>query len=334
MNIKPIKTIHISDKVDFSGTANNQNHYILNGKPNKYYVFNKNFEMIKQFETPYIRTKLCTIHPTKEIITICDEDNFFHVVDFDGKDIWKKDGEYIAANWNLGGEYLYTLSRIDKNNLKLIIYDNFGEVIAQKDFEDELYESAALISAIPNSNEILLELMAGQDGCITIFVNFSDGEIIFRSLHEKYSYTDLSFNNEGTYFLCIENDESTIHHFSYPALKEIGIYEHDSEDGNLEYTLIHLEKTAIVCYDDNYYVLNLENMKISEDLIIEGHEPVPTREIYKNLDDDFLICDISYMCGAGDYIVGCAIRDNESDVVIMKKSDFIFDKQIYDDYKI
>ena len=62
-------------------------------------------------------------------------------------------------------------------------------------------------------------------------------------------------------------------------------------------------------------------MTIAEDLIIEGHEPVPVYEVYKNLKDDDLICDISYLCSAGEYILGHTNKSDYTDIIIMRRED-------------
>ena len=187
MKIKPIKTIRIPERVSFVETLAGKNYYVL-GNKTKCYVLGKEFEIISQFEMPYGKNNQSVMHQNQPNIAIIGKDNMLCIVDINGNELWTKQGEYIVACWTLDGASLYTLLRIDPHKLKLLVYDNSGELIAQKEFEDELCESSALITPVPNSREMTLQLMAGQDGCLMIFVGLIDGDITLRPLHKHYSY--------------------------------------------------------------------------------------------------------------------------------------------------
>ena len=161
MKIKPIKTIHIPERVNFLETAAGKNYCVL-GNKTKCYVLGSDFEIISQFETPSGQNSHSVMHPNQPTIAIMGKDNTLCIVDINGKVLWSKHGEYIAACWTFDEALLYTLLRIDPQKLKLLVYDNSGELLSQKEFEDELYESSALITPIPNSQEMTLQLMAGQ----------------------------------------------------------------------------------------------------------------------------------------------------------------------------
>ncbi|MDL2234455.1 hypothetical protein LJC63_12890 [Ruminococcaceae bacterium OttesenSCG-928-L11] len=324
MTIAPIKTIPIPDRVSFIDMPYPQKHYVLSGKAGRHYVFDSTFEPVCRFETAYGRSNLSAIHPTRPLIAIMGTDEALHVVDFSGVDVWQKQGEYIAACWSPDGTALYALQRPHKTRLKLVVYDPHGEITAQTEFEDALYDSAAYISPIPCSREMTLQLMAGQDGCTTLFVSLSDSQITLTPLHKTYSYISPAFDDTGKRFLCIEGDESSVHHFRYPELQEIGNHKFDVSEANLDYTLIYLGETGIVRYADTFHLLDLATMKIADNLIIKGHEPVPTCEIYKNLKDDTTpICDITYMCSVGVYIIGFVPKGDAGEIVVLQKSDLL-----------
>ena len=197
MKIKPIKTIRIPERVDFLETSAGKN-YCAFGNKTKCYVLGNDFEIISQFETPSGKNSHLVMHPNQPSIAIMGKDNTLCMVDINGKVLWTKHGEYIAVCWTLEGASLYTLIRINPHQLKLLIYGNSGELIAQKEFEDKLYESSAMITPIPAAREMTLQLMAGQDGCLLAFVSLIDGGITLRPLHKHYSYTCASFDSTGT----------------------------------------------------------------------------------------------------------------------------------------
>lgn len=323
MRVKPIKDIQFHEQISIIDLSDKHEQFIINGKTRGHYVLDKNFEIKYQFEAPYDRRTSSAVHPREPLAAIMGKDDVLRIVDFKGTNIWSKPGEYIAACWSLDGAMLYTLLRIDSNTLRLIVYDNAGAEIAEKTIEDELYESSATILTIPNHTEMVMQLMAGQDGCSTIFVSMDDaGRLFLRPLHERYSYTSVAFNDSGTRFLCIENDAGEIYHFTFPELEEIGVYKFGMDDCNLDYTLIHLEDRAVISYGENFYLLDLESMEQTDDLIIEGHEPVPANQIYKNLVHDFkLICGISYLCVAGDSILGYTNKNGGNNVIVLRKAD-------------
>ena len=321
MKIKPTKSVLLPEKISVFEASGLHEQYIIDSKSGNYYVLGKECSLKNTFSTPWKRSQLSAIHPKEPMVAIMEE-NILHIVDLKGHELWQKEGKHIAASWNLEGSFLFTILRIDSNRLNLIIYDNFGEVTVEKNFKDELYESAAHLTTIPNSRDMVLQLLAGQDGCSTYFVSQNGKNIEMRILHERYSYTCLSFNRTGTGFLCIENDESTIHHFTYPELVHTGVYdfyEECDEECNLEYSLIHLGENAIISYGENYYFLNIDTMKVIDTVIIEGHEPVPTNSIYKNLKDTNLICDIAYLVDAGRYIFACVNKRRANEIVVIDK---------------
>jgi len=259
MKVNPVKTIRFQESISIFEASVNHEQFILENKTNRHYILDKDFGIKCQFETTYERSELSAIHPKEPYAAIMCKDNILHIVGFNGVDIWSKPGEYIAACWTLDGAALYTLLRLASNTLKLIVYNNDGKTVAEKEFKDELYESSALFSTIPNQAEMTLQLMAGQDGCLTIFTGLNEGkEISFSPLHDCFSYTCVAFNGDGSRFLCIENDEQSIHHFTYPELEEIDKYQFDFNlyDCNLEYTVIYLDNKAIVQYGENFYLLD------------------------------------------------------------------------------
>ena len=322
MKVTPIKSMQLQGRISMFEASLNHVQFILDDRNNNHYILDKDFEVKTQFETTYKRSTLSAIHPTEPYAAIMGKEDALHIVGLDGVDIWTKPGDYIAACWALDGSSLYSLLRLDSDTLQLIVYDNAGGVVSEEVFKGEFYESSAFLSTIPNHEEIAMQLMAGQDGCSTTFIALNgDNRLSFAAM-PAYSYTCVSFDEAGSRFLCIENDEKSIHHFTYPGLEEIGMYqfEYDLHEGSLDYTLIYLYDKAIIQYGECFYLLDIKTMEVVEDFVITGHEPVPVHEIYKNLeDDDSLICDISYMCSAGKHIIGFAERDGISDIIVLSK---------------
>ena len=321
MKVTPIKTMQLQGRISMFEASLNHEQFILDDRGSNHYILDKGFEVKARFETAYKRGTLSAVHPTGPYAAIMGKEDALHIVGLDGADIWTRPGEYIAACWALDGSALYTLLRHDPETLRLIVYDNAGGAVCEEVFKDELYESMAFLSTIPCHKEIAMQLMAGQDGCSTAFIALDGENRLSFAAMPACSYTCVSFNETGSRFLCIENDEKSIHHFTYPGLEEIGVYQfdYDLHEGNLDYTLIYLDDRAIIQYGECFYLFDIKAMEVAEDFIIAGHEPVPVREIYKNLDDDYsLICDVSYMCSAGKHIIGFTDTDG-GDIIVLSK---------------
>ena len=318
MKIKAYKTLSFPEEVNFLESFTDRNYFAFYGEKSVY-VYDKEFIQVGKLDLTYKIEEPTLVHPFKPVVAVIEAGVGFNVIEADSwKTLWNKRGAYIEAAWNASGSALWAVKRIDSEHLELIVYSFEGDIIATRRSADELYRSSVFIKTIPNSDEMVLELVVGKDSSMALFAKLSGKEIIIRRLGQT-SFSDLSFNQEGTKFLCLENDERTVHHFSYPALEDLGTYTHESD--GLSGSLIHFGDYAVMSSWGRYHSLDLASMSVTGEFIIEGHEPRPVSEIYE-LYGDALISDVDYLMQRGSVIMGHVNPRVTNDVIVFTPAVF------------
>ena len=97
------------------------------------------------------------------------------------------------------------------------------------------------------------------------------------------------FHPAGSEFLVIHSCGQQLSRFSFPDCNLLGICEWpwpDSDDC-FRYYMCYLsdDRVLIDTQEGRMYVIDLDKMEISDELILSGHEPRPSQELYPNLKD-------------------------------------------------
>ncbi len=287
--------------------------------------FDLNLNQIGTIKLGFKREFPCSVHPEKSCFSVIKGKQWLGVYDFTGNKLKEISGTYECAAFSLEGN-LWLIERLGHEQLKLKIYDGELELLTTLDIEDSLFDSHLFLTAVPKSNDMILELAAGQDGSSIILLTFENNLVEVKDMFPESCLSCPAFNEDGTKFLTLEFYDGILYHYSYPQLELLGEFEYDMES-EVCGTIIYLNsESAIISYDYRYFLLDIDSMKIVEEIIVEGHEPVATEKIYPNLEgDESLITDISDMRVVGDKVLANLISKSESKMLVFDKTNFIQD---------
>lgn len=141
----------------------------------------------------------------------------------------------------------------------------------------------------PENQILALWASCGQNGQ-QVYWLYDDGVKIHAvEVPCPYDTTPPEFHPAGGEFLVISNGDQQISRFSFPDCNLLGICEWpwpDSED-SFGYYMCYLSDDRILVNTDEgrMYLIDLDKMEISDELILIGHEPRPCKELYPNLND-------------------------------------------------
>lgn len=97
------------------------------------------------------------------------------------------------------------------------------------------------------------------------------------------------FHPAGGEFVVINNYDRQISRFTFPDCNLLGICEcpcHDSDDW-FRYSMCYLSDNCVLIDTDRgrMYLIDIDKMELSDELILIGHEPRPYQELYPNIKD-------------------------------------------------
>lgn len=319
MKIPVYKTITDLEGIDFFQLQNEQDYYLFTTNKKEIHVFDCNFIKISAFISPVKIAEIPAISPKKGVITVIGSENkHLYTMNISGELLWIKEGCYSSCFYD-NKEQLWAVQKLDKNSLKCEVIGKNGEILYTIQYEDVLYDSFVFIKQIPNSDIMLLEHAAGQDGCLGMFFWIENNSLTYSACDDKRNLTCAAFSSKGDSYICLSNDGDGWYTFSYPENKESGEYPCDDEWGGPGYSLAHLDNYAIISSsEERYYFLDLQTMKIKDEAVFDGFPLLPISEVYKNLNEEGFVNPVSYFADSQNYIIGVS---NNSDILICRKQD-------------
>ena len=131
--------------------------------------------------------------------------------------------------------------------------------------------------------------MAGQDGSVIGFVKFTGKDIALKypnSLNEDYEAV-IPIWGENEHEFLLQQDATGIFKYKYPSCKLLQeyLFPEDMEYVGYHHAYLNKEK-AIIQYDEQFWVLDLNVMQIEAPFSIDRHEPKETKYFYPSLADD------------------------------------------------
>ncbi|MEG3846714.1 hypothetical protein QT971_05605 [Microcoleus sp. herbarium19] len=146
----------------------------------------------------------------------------------------------------------------------------------------------------PENHILALYAAAGQHGQ-QIYWLYDDGTRIHAvEVPCLYDTAPPKFHPAGGEFVVINNYDLQISRFSFPDCNLLGICEcpcPDSDDW-FRYSMCYLsdDRLLIDTNEGLMYLIDLNKMEISDEVILSGHEPRPSQELYPNLNDEEGLC--------------------------------------------
>ncbi|MBE9092875.1 hypothetical protein [Tychonema sp. LEGE 07203] len=141
----------------------------------------------------------------------------------------------------------------------------------------------------PENQILALSAAAGQDGQ-QIYWLYDDGMKIHTvEVPCLYDTTPPEFHPAGGEFFVINNYDGQISRFTFPDCNLLGICECPCEDSDdcFRYSMCYLSDNRLLVNTDEgrMYIIDIDKMEISDELILSGHEPRPCKELYPTLKD-------------------------------------------------
>ncbi|MEG3834891.1 hypothetical protein [Microcoleus sp. Z1_C3] len=146
----------------------------------------------------------------------------------------------------------------------------------------------------PENQILAIWAAAGQDG-EQIYWLYDDGtEIHAVEVPCPDDTGPPEFHPAGSEFVVLHGCERTISRFSFPDCNLLGICEWpwpDSDDGFL-FSMCYLsdDRLLINTNEGLMYLIDLNKMEMLDELILSGHEPRPSQELYPNLNEEEGLC--------------------------------------------
>jgi len=184
-----------------------------------------------------------------------------------------------------------------KNEAVIDVFDIDRErLIATKEIDDPFGDSAIVFCAHPDRDHVAVWVAAGQDGqCINWARLNDDGAIAITPLHGIVETTPPVFDATGERFLIIVNDE--IRHYAFGDDRLLGSLSWPFDDDDAFSHVAYAAANRAVFQSNNtsrLFAVDLDTMSVLDEVVLEGHEARPARDLYK-LNDDELTTDVSYL---------------------------------------
>lgn len=269
-------------------------------------ITDRQFDILNAFTVEHYRYRKTKLYAGGKSIFICalNEGKSITFYSLDGSIVQKLDGRYIGGVFDANGNF-WCAERIDNEEIRVTVFSDKLAQTASLSIEDELFKSDVIFSDIQKLGGVFMEMLAGQDGSITVLLKLNKGNIEQERPFEDDIFS-VKFNHDRSFYLAI--GENGFKYYSYPQhtlWRECDLSKITPDDYHVGHSVIHIAGDIfIVSHSDRYWLYEGKEAKIIDELVIEGHEARPACEIYPNLADDAtLVTDITAMNLHGELIV-------------------------------
>lgn len=262
--------------------------YLFNRKKGKVYLYNINFQLVKIMDlndfnfTNKAKDKF-QIEIKRRLFCKYSEKNGLILYKFIGKILFHIDQAICCAYFDERNNYLWVVNRNDNENITILIIDYYGNIITSLSMKDELYQSNFIFTPLSESNIMVITFAAGQDGAKDYFVSLENGKLIINN-ELPDDMTFLFPIKNGNQALLVDFYSQIIYKCNYPSMTVIATFQYPEKDWSMGEIHLFDDNTLILtnAYDNNYYLFDLNAMKIKEPIILQGYEPYP--------DSDGILC--------------------------------------------
>ena len=272
-------------------------------------------------------------HPQKEMAAYLTE-NGMAVSDFNGTILWEYKTPAAALLFSRNGEELWIAEKIDKDTLRVSVCDAYrgmeNSVVAMK---DPFYDSSLILYHAPGT--VLMGLAAGQDGCAIWALDDAEAVMKHRDVFPHKSFFIPAFHPDGGRLLDLENDEQLFYTYDWPAAtliarqRDFTEAKWNDEEGEAlpGFSLVYLKNGQAVVQSASYrfYLFDPEKMARLEELVIDGFEPLPTKEIFPRLEDDESLCSqLVSLERMGDVLIARTGKEIKNQALLLFTEDELF----------
>lgn len=215
------------------------------------------------------------------------ESNLFETIDY----------KFIACYFDQYEEHFWCAILLTDYTVEIQLRQANGRSILDKIVvEDPFGDSHFTFHQTNKPNLIALWIAAGQDGQEIHWLKNINGKIFYQKDLTFSETTPPAFSPSGNEFLILDESNS-VSRYKYPILK-IGSCEWEDDDNNdlFGYYMGYVnENLALVASNEGRILfLDLNEMKITNELIIENHEPLPTHHYFPSLKESGICTDLNF----------------------------------------
>ncbi|MEG4309571.1 MULTISPECIES: hypothetical protein [unclassified Microcoleus] len=193
------------------------------------------------------------------------------------------------------GVRFWCMKLIEGGEVEIQIRDtNSWQIQRQLLLEDPFCWSSFSFHPHPENQILALWAAAGQDGQ-QIYWLYDDGtEIHAVEVPCPDDTGPPEFHPAGGEFVVVHDCDRQISRFSFPDCNLLGICEcpcPDSDDW-FRYSMCYLsdDRLLIDTVEGRMYLIDIDKMEMLDELILSGHEPRPSQELYPNLNEEEGLC--------------------------------------------
>jgi hypothetical protein len=237
--------------------------------------------------------------------------------------------KFDTCYFDPSGGFLWSVARLSDDSVEIELRETGSwTIVASATANDPFGDSRCSLHVTSDPDVAALWLAAGQDGQQVIWVTRLGDSLNLEPEAYLENTSPPVFSPNGDEFLVVDGLWS-ICKFPFPAQRILGKCR--SKWGQADYfgdSLSYLDDDNAVVQSHNgrLFRLDVRAMKIKEEIVIAGHEPLPVEEYYPTLAGDKTLCtDISYMDRFGTAVVLGIHREGGPDPRRWKDSLLIYD---------
>lgn len=188
------------------------------------------------------------------------------------------------------GVRFWCMKLIEMREVEIQIRDtNTWQIQRKLLLKDPIGGSSFSFHPHPENQILALWAAAGQHGQ-QVYWLYDDGIRIHAvEVACLADTTPPEFNPTGSEFLVLDDTGSNLSRFSFPDCNLLGICEcpcPDSDDW-FRYSMCYLSDDRVLIDTDRsrMYIIDIDKMETSDELMLIGHEPRPSQEVYPNIND-------------------------------------------------
>lgn len=276
---------------------------------------------------PTMNLRAISPHPTEPLIACVDGNSGLLVIQrFTGKAVAEISPPCIAAGtsrlvkqgfedcyFDEAGNVLWLVASKSDDECELLLLETNGWSVIQRSIVvDRFRASSCSFHCTGKPGLVSLWIAAGQDGQEIYWLKCESDGFSAEKVEELDNCIPPVFSRDGSELLVVNQDNS-ICRYAFQGMKPIGLpLESGDEDNPFAESLCYLNDQyalASTC-EGRIFLVDVKNMRIEDEVAIEGHEPRPIGEYYPGLAKERgLGTDISWFTRLGDEIIFIYRRD-------------------------
>jgi hypothetical protein len=222
------------------------------------------------------------------------------------------------------GEFFWLSAHTSDDECEVWLVETRGWSVAQKSVvADQLGASSCSFHFAGRAGLVSLWMAAGQDGQQVYWLERNGAGFSLRKANELANCTPPIFSQDASEFLIVTQDNS-ICRYAFPEIKQIGSpLDSGDADNPFAESLCYLDDRNFIAGtgEGRVYLVNTRELRIEEEVALEGHEPRPIGDYYPALTRERgLGTDITWFTRLGDKVVFVFRRDRGTGLDAWKDS--------------